>query len=59
MVQLLAFNRGKTLDTFLSQFPVKEFETDDEYYWDKYYVLLISNYKVINRAKSVKSTEVN
>lgn len=34
MVQLLAAHRGKTLDTFLSQFPVKEFETDDEYYWD-------------------------
>ena len=31
MVQLLAFNRGKTLDTFLNQFPVREFETDDEY----------------------------
>ena len=34
MVQLLAYNRGKTLDTFLSQFPVREFDTDDEYYWD-------------------------
>ena len=34
MVQLLAWNRGKTLDTFLSQFPVKEFETDDEFTWD-------------------------
>jgi len=34
MVQLLAFYRGKTLDTFLSQFPVKEFDTDDEYTWD-------------------------
>lgn len=34
MVQLLAAHRGKTLDTFLSQFPVKEFDTDDEYYWD-------------------------
>ena len=34
MVQLLAAKRGKTLDTFLSQFPVKEFESDDEYYWD-------------------------
>ena len=35
MVQLLALHRGKTLDTFLNQFPVKEFDTDDEYYWDK------------------------
>lgn len=34
MVQLLAFHRGKTLDTFLNQFPVREFENDEEYYWD-------------------------
>lgn len=34
MVQLLAYNRGKTLDTFLSQFPSKEFESDDEYFWE-------------------------
>lgn len=34
MVQLLAYYRGKTLDTFLNQFPVKEFEDDTEYYWD-------------------------
>lgn len=34
MVQLLAFYRGKTLDTFLSQFPTKEFDTEDEYTWD-------------------------
>jgi hypothetical protein len=34
MVQLLACHRGKTLDTFLSQFPTKEFESDDEFYWD-------------------------
>ena len=34
MVQLLAFYRGKTLDTFLNQFPVKEFDDDSEYYWD-------------------------
>lgn len=34
MVQLLAYHRGKTLDTFLSQFPQKEFESDDEFYWD-------------------------
>lgn len=34
MVQLLAFQRGKTLDSFLSEFPVKEFENDAEYYWD-------------------------
>lgn len=34
MVQLLAFYRGKTLDTFLNQFPQKEFEDDSEFYWD-------------------------
>ena len=34
MVQLLAFYRGKTLETFLNQFPVKEFADDSEYYWD-------------------------
>ena len=34
MVKLLAFNRAKTLDSFLSQFPTKTFESDDEYTWD-------------------------
>ena len=34
MVQLLALQRGKTLDTFLSQFPVKEFDDDSDYTWD-------------------------
>ena len=34
MVQLLAFKRGRTLDTLLSQFPTKEFDTSDEYTWD-------------------------
>lgn len=34
MVQLLAYRYGKTLDTWLNQFSVKEFETDDEYTWD-------------------------
>lgn len=34
MVQLLAYQRGKNLDTFLSQFPVREFEDDSEYTWD-------------------------
>jgi hypothetical protein len=34
MVQLLAYRGGKSLDTFLSQFPVKEFEDDSEFYWD-------------------------
>ena len=34
MVQLLAYQRGKTLDTLLNQFPTKEFESDDEYTWD-------------------------
>lgn len=34
MVQLLAYYRGKSLDAFLNQFPVKEFEDDSEYYWE-------------------------
>ena len=34
MVKLLAWYRGKTLDTFLSQFPVKSFDSDEEYTWD-------------------------
>lgn len=33
MTQLLAFQRGKTLDTFLSQYPVHEFEDEQEYSW--------------------------
>lgn len=34
MIQLLATRRGKTLETYLNQFPVKYFNTDDEYTWD-------------------------
>lgn len=34
MVQLLAFHTGKTLDTFLSKFPTKTFDTDEEYTWN-------------------------
>lgn len=34
MVELLATRRGKTLDTFLSKFPVKNFDSDAEYTWD-------------------------
>jgi len=34
MIQLLATSRGKTLETFLSKFPVKYFDTDDEYTWE-------------------------
>lgn len=33
MVQLLAWYKGKTLDTFLSQFPTKTFDSDEEYTW--------------------------
>ena len=33
VTQLLAYHKGKTLDTFLSQFPVKYFDSDDEYTW--------------------------
>lgn len=34
MVQLLAYNRGKSMEAYLSQFPTKEFETDDELTWN-------------------------
>lgn len=34
MVQLLAWNKGKTLDTYLSKFPTKEFDSDSEFTWD-------------------------
>lgn len=34
MVQLLAFHKGKTLDTFLSKFKTKEFDSDEEYTWN-------------------------
>lgn len=33
MVQLLATHRGKTLENYLKQFPVKYFDTDDDYTW--------------------------
>lgn len=34
MVELLAYYRGKSMESFLNQFPVKSFETDDDYIWD-------------------------
>lgn len=34
MIQLMAFERGRNIETFLSKFPTKEFETEDEYFWD-------------------------
>ena len=34
MVQRMALKRGRTLDTLLSKFPTREFETSDEYFWD-------------------------
>lgn len=35
MVELLAYTRNKrSLDSMLSKFPTKEFESDDEYTWD-------------------------
>ena len=40
MVNLLAWHKGKTLDTYLSKFPTKEFDTDDEYTWDVFLVML-------------------
>ena len=34
IIELLATNQGKNLDIFLSQFSIKEFETDQDYTWD-------------------------
>ena len=34
VVELLARNYAKTLESTLAAFPTKEFETDDEYVWD-------------------------
>lgn len=34
MVQLQAWQRGKTLDTILSQIPTREFDEGSEYFWD-------------------------
>ena len=34
MVQLLATYRGKTLENYLAQFPIKYFDTDDDYTWE-------------------------
>lgn len=34
MVELLAYQRGRSLDTLLSQFPTREFESAEEYTWD-------------------------
>jgi len=33
MIQLLAYNRGKSLENYLSQFPTKYFDTSDEFVW--------------------------
>jgi len=33
MIQLLAYNRGKSLESYLQQFPVKYFDTSDEFVW--------------------------
>lgn len=34
MVQLLAHKRGRTLDSLLSKFPNREFDSSEEYFWD-------------------------
>ena len=34
MVQLLAFRKGKTLETFIRKFPTKQFDNDEEFTWD-------------------------
>ena len=34
MVELLAYHRGRSLESFLQKLPTKEFESDEEYTWD-------------------------
>lgn len=34
MVELLAYKTGGSLESYLSKLPVKEFENDEEYFWD-------------------------
>ncbi len=34
MVDLLAYRYGGNMESFIKRFPVKEYETDDPYYWD-------------------------
>ena len=34
MVKLLGFRNGKTLEPFISKFPTKQFDSDDEFVWD-------------------------
>lgn len=34
MIQLMAYDRGHSLESFLSKFPTKEFENEKEYHWD-------------------------
>lgn len=35
VIELLSRNYAKSLESTLSKFPTKEFETDDEYVWDE------------------------
>lgn len=34
MIRVFAANRGKTLESFLAQFPTKQFPNDREFYWE-------------------------
>ena len=34
MIQLLAYNHGTSLESFLNQFPTKVFDDDTDFYWD-------------------------
>ena len=36
MVKLLGFRNGKTLETFISKFLTKQFDSDEEFIWDEY-----------------------
>ena len=34
MVDIVAYNRGITLNTYIIKLPVRSFQDDSEYYWD-------------------------
>jgi hypothetical protein len=51
MIQLLAYNRGKSLENYLSQFPTKYFDTSDEFVWQ----LIGSSRRNIQLVKAVSA----
>ena len=57
MVNLLAFHNGYSLESQLLQLPVKEFENDEEFYWD---VLASARKNVpLVEARTIDGTDVS